>query len=216
MLAFILGGAVLAVVAAIVLGNLTRDDGTPNSPATARVAPAEGRMKGSATAPVTMVEYADLQCPNCARFALTTEPELEQKYVATGMLKIEARQFAFLGRESVRAAEANECAGEQGKFWEYRDALYAAQRGENRGAFSDRNLRAIADRTGLDGGALAACLDSGRYSERVRSEREIARASGVSATPTFFINGQTIVGAQPLAVFEAAIEQALAQAGAGR
>lgn len=215
-LALLFGAAALAVAALIALGAATRGGNDEAVPITAGTAPVEGRVRGSAVAPVVMIEYADLQCPNCALFARTTERELEQRYVATGKLRLEVRQFAFLGRESVRAAEALECAGEQGKFWQYRDALYAAQSGENRGAFSDRNLRAIADRAGLDGGAVAACLDAGRYRDRVQADLAAGRAAGVNATPTFFINGQTIVGAQPAAAFVAAIEQALSAAEPGR
>ncbi len=209
------GMAVLLALAAITLGALTRNRGVEAPPA-AGTAPVAGRVKGSATAPVTIIEYADLQCPNCALFARTTEREIERQYIETGKVRLEFRHFPFLGKESWRAAEALECAGEQGKFWQYRDALYAAQAGENRGAFSDKNLRAIADRAGLDGAALAACLDSGRYRDRVQADKLAGEAAGVEGTPTFFINGRKVVGAQPFPVFQAVIEQALAEAGAGR
>jgi protein-disulfide isomerase len=209
------GAAVLLALAAIVLGAVTRNRGETEVPPAA-TAPVEGRVKGLATAPVTIIEYADLQCPNCAMFARTTEREIERQYIATGKVRLEFRHFPFLGKESERAAEALECAGEQGKFWQYHDALFAAQAGENRGAFSDKNLRAIADRAGLDGAALAACLDSGRYRDRVRADKLAGEAVGVEGTPTFFINGRKVGGAQPFAVFQAVIEQALAEAGAGR
>lgn len=203
----------MVVVAAIAIGAVTRNSGIAPVNVTTAPAPTEGRVKGSATAPVVLVEFADYQCPSCARQALTTERLLEERYIADGTVRLEVRQFPILGRESVRADEASECAGEQGKFWVYRDALYANQNGANRGAFSDKNLRRIAERVGLDGGALAACLDSGRYAERLRNDLEAGRALGVNGTPTVFVNGAMIVGAQPLAVFEAAIAEALRQAG---
>jgi protein-disulfide isomerase len=209
------GAAALLALTAIALGALTRHRGE-EAPLTAGTAPAEGRTKGLATAPVTIIEYADLQCPNCAMFARTTEREIERQYIETGKVRLEFRHFPFLGKESWRAAEALECAGEQGKFWQYRDALYAAQAGENRGAFSDKNLRAIADRAGLDGAALATCLDSGRYRDRVQADKLAGEAAGVEGTPTFFINGRKVVGAYPFSVFQAVIEQALAEGGAGR
>lgn len=215
MVAMAFGAAALLALAVIALGALTRSRGEEAAPA-AGTAPMEGRVKGLATAPVTIIEYADLQCPNCALFARTTEREIERRYIETGKVRLEFRHFPFLGKESERAAEALECAGEQGKFWQYHDALFAAQAGENRGAFSDKNLRAIADRSGLDGAALAACLDSGRYRGRVQADKLAGEAVGVQGTPTFFVNGRMIVGAQPFAVFQAAIEQALAEAGAGR
>jgi protein-disulfide isomerase len=209
------GAAALLALTAIALGALTRHRGE-EAPLTAGTAPAEGRTKGLATAPVTIIEYADLQCPNCAMFARTTEREIERQYIETGKVRLEFRHFPFLGKESWRAAEALECAGEQGKLWQYRDALYASQAGENRGAFSDKNLRAIADRAGLDGAALATCLDSGRYRDRVQADKLAGEAAGVEGTPTFFINGRKVVGAYPFSVFQAVIEQALAEGGAGR
>ncbi len=209
------GVAAVFALAAILLGVVTRRRETAPPPV-AGTAPVEGRVKGLATAPVTIVEYADLQCPNCALFARTTEREIERQYIETGKVRLEFRHFPFLGQESERAAEALECAGEQGKFWQYHDALFAAQAGENRGAFSDKNLRAIADRAGLDGAALAACLDSGRYRDRVQADKLAGEAAGVQGTPTFFINGRMVVGAQPFSVFQSVIEQALAEAGAGR
>lgn len=202
--------AAVLVVAVIAFGAFLRGrESNPAAPLTT-TAPIEGRVLGAASAPVTIIEFADYQCPNCARFTQTTEREIEARYITTGKVKLEVRHFPFLGQESFRAAEASECAGEQGQFFKYRAALYAAQAGENRGAFSDRNLRAIADRAGLDGDALAACLASGRYRDRVQEDLRQARALNVEATPTFFINGVMIVGAQPLPVFVAAIEQALA------
>lgn len=209
------GAAALMALAVIALGTLTRTRGQ-ETPPPGGTAPLEGRVKGLATAPVTIIEYADLQCPNCALFARTTEREIERQYIETGKVRLEFRHFPFLGKESERAAEALECAGEQGKFWPYHDALFAAQAGENRGAFSDKNLRAIADRAGLDGAALAACLNSGRYHDRVQADKLAGEAAGVQGTPTFFINGRMVVGAQPFSVFQAVIEQALAEAGAGR
>lgn len=205
------GVAAVVVVAAVVIGVLARGGDDPKTVSTnTSLAPVEGRVKGSASAPVTIIEYSDLQCPNCASFALGTEKEIEKRYIETGKVKLEARNFAFLGKESERAALANECAGEQGKYWQYRDVLYANQKGENRGGFSDANLKRLAATVGMDGETLGACMDSGRYDERVKQDRLAGQASGVQGTPSFLINGQLIVGNQPPAAFYAAIEQALA------
>jgi protein-disulfide isomerase len=203
-----LAAALAVTVAAVLLGNLTRGGGSAGTAGTPQLTPAEGRTKGAATAPVTIVEYADMQCPVCARFAGTVEPQLDAKYIATGRVRLEVRHFAFLGKESVRAAEAVECAGEQGKFFEYRDMVYRSQAGENRGAFSDSKLRAMAAKVGLDGNALGACLDSGRYHDRVVQDTDEGRRLGVTGTPTFFVNGTMLVGLQSLEALEAAIQQA--------
>lgn len=121
--------------------------------------------------------------------------------------------MAFIGEESVRAAEAVECAGEQGQTWEYMDVLFANQRGENRGAYADRYLKAFAEGLGLDTLAFNACLDSRRYRSAVLLETQDGRARGVQSTPTFFINGEMLVGLAPYNVFQQKFEAALGQGG---
>lgn len=117
--------------------------------------------------------------------------------------------FAFLGPESNWAAEASECAAEQDKFWEYHAAIYANQRGENQGVFSQDNLKALAAALNLDTESFNACLDSGRYTAVVQSDASIAQTLGVRSTPTFLINGQPLVGGQPFEVFQQYIEELL-------
>jgi protein-disulfide isomerase len=95
------------------------------------------KVLGDANAPITLEEYADFQCPACGSFARGTIKQIEDKYVANGTVKIVFRHFAFIGEESIRAAEASECANEQGKFWEMYDTLFANQGGENVGDFAD-------------------------------------------------------------------------------
>lgn len=109
------------------------------------------------------------------------------------------------------AAEASECAGEQDAFWEYHDVLFTSQAGENQGAFSKENLKAFAEELNLDTEQFNECLDSGQYSEFVRSQSATAQQLGVSSTPSFLINGQAIVGAQPYNVFQQMIERSLSE-----
>lgn len=209
------GIAVIGAFALILAGIASRgSDGLPGTVARGVTVPTAERSKGRPDAPVTIVEYADLQCPQCARFSLATEPQIEEAFIATGIARIEFRYFAFLGQESQRAAEAAECAAEQGNFFRYRDALYANQRGENKGAFKDEQLITIAARIGLDQRAFSACLASDRHAARVRQETEQGRRLGVEGTPTFFINGTRVVGNLPFAVFKQVIEQAAAAAAA--
>lgn len=153
-----------------------------------------GHVRGQADAPVTIDEWADFQCPACGLFARSTEPQILSNYVASGKVKIVFHSFAFLGLESNWAAEAADCAGEQNKFFEFHDALYSAQAGENQGAFSRDKLKAMGTRLGL-GQSFAACVDSGRYTQSVRDEAAAGTALGVNATPTFFIGGKKYTGA---------------------
>jgi protein-disulfide isomerase len=110
-------------------------------------------------------------------------------------------QFPFLGDESVLAAEASECAGDQNKFWEYHDYLFSHQGGENQGAFSAENLKKFAAELSLDTTAFNQCMDSGKYKEKVNGEKAFASQLGVESTPSFLINGTPLVGAQPYESF---------------
>lgn len=109
----------------------------------------------------------------------------------------------------MRAAEASECAAEQGRFWEYHHKLFASQAGEGRGAFARDRLKRFAADLGLNSATFNACLDSGRYAQKVRNDTAEGRARGVRATPTFFINTTKVEGAQTFAVFQGIIEDEL-------
>jgi protein-disulfide isomerase len=113
------------------------------------------------------------------------------------------------GRESRNAAQASECANEQGKFWEYHDFLFANVRGENVGSFRDPNLKAMAEKAGLDTAQFNTCYDSGKFTNTVSQDESLGRNLGVSGTPTIFVN-QRQVQASYEAV-KAAIDVALAQ-----
>lgn len=166
-------------------------------------------FKGNADAPVTILVFADFQCPYCGRFQMDTEPQIEAKYLQAGLVRIGYQHFAFLGDESQWAAEASECADDQQAFWPYHDKLFAGQNGENRGAFSKDNLKKFAADLGLDAAAFGQCLDSGKYSTLVTNQTSALQQLGVSSTPTFLVNGQPIVGAEPFASFQQLIEQFL-------
>jgi protein-disulfide isomerase len=174
-----------------------------------------GRVAGDPAAPVRIVEYADFQCPFCQRFAHETEPRLYEEFIAAGVVSLEYRDLAFLGPESVRAAEAAECANEQGFFWDYHDILFQRQGVENSGAFSDENLKRFAREMAealpgrsWDQEAFVSCLDSGRMRPVVEQMVTEAAALGIHTTPSFLVNGALITGAQPIDVFRGAIESA--------
>ncbi len=111
-----------------------------------------------------------------------------------GQAKVVYRHLAFLGPESTWAAEAVECAGDQGRFWEYHDKLFAEQAGRNQGVFSRENLKRFAVEIGLQPEPFSACVDSGRYTARVLAETEAGRQKGVRSVPTIFVNGSRLEG----------------------
>lgn len=210
----VLGSAALAlvVVGALIWFNRPGGgvSGTIESNARAQ---ASGRTQGDPKAPVTIVEYADFQCPFCKKWVVDTAGALEQEFVATGQAVLEYRYFAFLGEESKKAAEAAECAADQNAFWQMHDVLYSHQGAENSGVYSVGNLKKYATEvatkaTGFDTAKFNSCLDSGSKRPVVEALTQQAKQAGVSSTPTFLVNGQAVVGAQPIDVFRSAIERA--------
>ncbi len=153
-----------------------------------------GNIKGDSAVPVTVEVWSDFQCPACRAFALDPGRRLAETFVAEGRAKLVWRHFAFLGQESIWAAEAAECAGEQGQFWTYHDKLFAEQAGVNRGAFSKDNLKRYAGELGLDRARFDACLDTDRYAAKVQAETQAGRQKGVRATPTLFVDGHKLEG----------------------
>ena len=195
---------IVGLIAVIVGIGLIAVIGLPSIGA-ARTTETTGKVQGLATAPITLEEYADFQCPACGTYARGTIKQIEEKYVKNGTVKIVFRQFAFIGEESIRAAEATECANEQGQFWEFYDTLFANQAGENQGAFADDKLTGFAQGLDLDMAAFSACFSSGKYRASIQSETANGQLRGVSSTPTSFINGKKVVGAISLQQFETTI-----------
>ncbi|MDP2952005.1 MAG: DsbA family protein [Chloroflexota bacterium] len=175
--------------------------------------PTHRTFKGSPDAPITIVEYSDFLCHFCQLFATTTGKELERAYIETGKVRLEYRHFPIFGAESVWAALASECAADQGRFWPYHDRLMAAATGSQPGDLTVDKLKGLARETGLDMEAFTACLDSRKYMEKVIRDYEAGKEAGVRATPTFFINGQRVAGAQPYEAFQSLIEVLLGKPG---
>jgi len=172
-------------------------------------AEAPDKAKGDPNAPVVVEVYADFQCPWCRRFTLGPERQLEEEYVRQGKVLLRFRHFAFLGEESRWAAEAAECANDQGRFWDYHDKLFEEQSGENVGTFRKENLKRFAAELGLDTEQFNQCLDSGKYAAKVREETLEGRRRGVRGTPSVFVNGRLIEGAGRYDVLREAIEAEL-------
>ncbi|NQU30116.1 MAG: thioredoxin domain-containing protein [Anaerolineae bacterium] len=131
---------------------------------------------------------------------------MEETYLVNGKVRFAYVHFSFLGPESQWAAEASECAADQDAFWEYHDFLYENQNGENRGAFNQNNLKIFAGELGLDEEIFSECLDSGKYTELVQQETQMAQQMGIQSTPSFLINGTPVIGAQPFENFQKIIE----------
>ena len=170
---------------------------------------------GDPNAPVTIIEYSDFQCPFCGRFAMETEPLLIRDYVETGKVRLIYRTVGdWIGPESLLAAEAAYCAGDQGKFWAFHDVLFANQHGENQGAFSRDRIEAMAQMLGLDMDTFRECLDEHKYQKQAMQDLKDSQAAGVQGTPSFIIiapdgSQQFIEGAVPYERFREAIEEAL-------
>lgn len=137
------------------------------------------------------------------------KPALLQQYVDTGKAQFVYKHSAFLGQESVWAAQAAECAADQGKFWEYHNLLFERQNGENQGAFSKDNLVGFGKDLGLDMARFESCVREDKTLARVQADTQEGKQFGVRGTPTFFVNGQPLVGAQPIQAFQKAIDAAL-------
>jgi protein-disulfide isomerase len=182
---------------------------------------AQGNSMGDPNAPVKMIEYSDFQCPFCKQFSETTEQGIIDNFVATGkvyftfrsMGNFVSRNIGLGGTESGDAAEAVYCASDQGKFWEYKDILYANSLGEDEGYFARVRLEKMAEAIGLDVAQFNDCMDSQKYRDRVEQDGMDGQAAGITGTPSFLINGKLIVGAQPYATFQKEIESALAESG---
>lgn len=162
-------------------------------------------VKGPRDAPVTIVEFSDFQCPFC-RTVVGTVKEVMRQYA--GQVKWVYRDFPIpnLHPQAAKAAEAARCAGEQEKFWEYHDLLFDSQ-----AQWGTADFKRFADQLKLDAKRFELCLESGKHQAAVQSDIEGGTRLGVTGTPTFFINGRLLVGAQPLENFKKIIEAELHQ-----
>lgn len=159
---------------------------------------------GPADAPITLVAFSDNECPFCLKWYAETWPLIQQNY--GDRVRLVFRDFPLPNHPNAQpAAEAAACAFEQGKYWEYQDLIF-----NNTGILGDATYLKFAQQIGLDEAAFKTCYDEGRYRESVTTDRDWASELGVSSTPTFFINGIALVGAQPYETFQQVIEMELA------
>ena len=160
---------------------------------------------GDDDAPITIIEFSDYECPFCTRFYLNTLPQIKSEYIDTGKVKLIYRDYPLgFHANAQKAAEAAECAGEQGKYYEMHDKLF--DEGVDGGVSS---FKQYAKEIGLNAEEFNECLDSGEMASEVQKDFQDGQRAGVQGTPTFFINGKILKGAQPFEVFKQIIEEEL-------
>ena len=200
---------------------LAREAGPPKPSLPEKISIAERPARGNDSARVVIVEFSDFQCPFCGRFFRDAWPQIDQEYIKTGKIKYVFKHVPLeqIHPAALKAAEAAECASEQGRFWEMHDRLF-----NNQSALSSTNIAFYAQAIGLDTTKFSQCLDTGKNVAAIRRSQVEADELGVQGTPTFFIGVvdaknpgaanvmvlSFISGAQPFAVFKSAIEKALA------
>src|SRR3990172_6070851 len=175
-------------------------------------------MRGGIEAKLTLIEFSDFQCPFCERFYRETLPQIEREYISTGKVRMVYRDFPIdnIHKDAQKAAEAAQCAGEQGKYWNMHDKLF-----ENQKALGVDNLKKYATELRLSTDRFDDCLNSGKYAEEIQKDLVDGQEAGVEGTPTFYlgytndkdktIQGKPIRGAMPYNNFKQAIDKLLAE-----
>jgi protein-disulfide isomerase len=153
-----------------------------------------GISVGSASAPITIFEFADFQCPACGRWATFIEPVIKERLVNTGKARYVFYDFPLGGNHvhSFLAARAGRCANEQGKFWEYHQALFARQNDWSFERSAEEKLLEYGQAVGLDGDKFEGCLRSDKYAREVSESKSLGESLGVDGTPSIYVNGQKI------------------------
>jgi protein-disulfide isomerase len=187
---------------------------TPRSPENLTVKGDAIYVLGKSDAPLTMVEFTDFQCPFCARFETTTFPEIKKNYIDTGKLRLILRDLPLADMHpfAMKAAQSVHCAGDQGKFWEMKELVF-----KNQNKIDVDSLAGYAKELSLNGDAFKSCMAEGKHIKEIGDEAKYAQSLGITGTPTFIlgkavgdtVEGRVIVGAQPLATFETAINDML-------
>jgi len=170
-------------------------------------------MLGSPDAKVLMIEFGDYQCPSCRMFWKDIEPRLKKEYIDTGKVKLVFRDYPIvqIHPEALLAAEAVDCSADQNKYWQYHDKVFREQynKGDDLVRFKAADLKKWAKDIGLDPAKFDQCLDSEKYKNEVLKDKADGDAASVQGTPTFFINGRVIGGAQPYPAFKNLIDDLL-------
>lgn len=193
---------ILVVGAAFIMGGSSSQ--TQNQLADPKILVREDSNKiATSSAKVTLVEFGDYQCPACK----AAEPIIKQLLNdEKGKINFVFRSFSFLGPESTWAAEAAECAVPEGKFWDYHNYLYEHQGAENSGVFSKEKLENFAAILNLNTEQFKFCLETDKYSQKVAGDLADGKELGVNSTPTFFLNGEKMVGVSSYSDLKSKVE----------
>ncbi len=160
---------------------------------------------GPPDAPITIIEFSDYECPYCRKWHLEVWPRLKAAY--PDQIRLVYRDFPLtsIHANAIPAASAANCAGEQGQYWEFNELLFSMKYNLGPSAY-----QSYAEELGLDMQDFLECVSSEKYTQEIQADFEFAANIGVRSTPTFFINGIPVVGAQPFEVFQQLIERELA------
>ncbi|MEK7524445.1 MAG: DsbA family protein [Patescibacteria group bacterium] len=174
--------------------------------------PDDDAVLGKTDAPITLVEFSDFQCPYCSRFFTTSLPAIEENYIKTGKVRLIYRDFPLDKHPQAQlTAEAAECAGDQGKYYEMHDMIFEEQDGWSGNPDAAKVMKDYARKIGLDAKKFATCLDSNAPAAEVRKDLIDGATAGVDGTPGFFVNGKLVSGAMPYeAVFKPIFDAELA------
>lgn len=167
---------------------------------------------GNKNAKVTVIEFSDYQCPFCRIFWKESLNQLKKEYIDTGKVSFVYRDYPLSFHPMAEpSAQAAECAGDQDKYWEMHDKIFGEEDklGQGTVTYTVQDLKLWASQIGLNPVKFNQCLDSGKYKEEVQKDFNDGTSAGVSGTPSIFINGRLIVGAQPYQSFKAIIEEEL-------
>ena len=188
-------------------------EGAAEPPAVVNVGVGKLPVLGNKDAKVTVVEFSDFQCPFCKRYFDDAHKQILDEYIKAGKISFYYRHYPLFSihPNAQKAAEASECANEQGKFWDYHDLLFnnqdtwSAQTGDDLSStFTD-----YAGQLGIDTTQFSTCLTTGKYQQAVQNDAAEGSKAQVSGTPTFFINGTRLVGSQPFDQFKTIIDAEL-------
>jgi protein-disulfide isomerase len=195
---------VAAIVVAIAIGVSQSDSGPTAKSLAADTAstnalldgiPQHGTSLGSATAPVTLTEFADLQCPFCRQYSEKTFPTIVREYVRSGKVRMEFRGLHFIGADSIVAARAAAAAAQQNRLWQFVDVFYKNQKDENSGYVRTKFLRQIGAAAGLDVAQLERDATSEAVARQLTNANQEADRSGIKSTPSFVL---TKAGHEPV------------------
>ncbi|MEA2412933.1 MAG: hypothetical protein QOC77_3494 [Thermoleophilaceae bacterium] len=216
--AAVAGAAVIVVVAIVISSSGNSNKGSAKGSAsgqsqTAQLLngiPQSGTTLGKPDAPVTLTEFADLQCPFCRDYTINQFPGIVAKYVRPGKLKMQFKNYAFIGPDSLTAARAAEAAGNQNKLWNFIDVFYNNQGTENTDYVTDPFLTKIANGAGVDPKKMLTDRQDPKVDTAIAKAQQDAQQAGVNSTPTFIVQkpgqpAKKVAAAQVEAAIQAAV-----------